>query len=186
MPEPKEKFLNGSENEELERVKFREIRMEDCDDMVELINSVVQEKAYIRRKKEITREELLEGMKKTLGSDKFIFLGAELDGKIIGWGLLTGPESGTSDTVELGDFVIIKRVRSAGISDELLERIIAEARSRYKIKRIVLETSVSNTPAVHLYERHGFKKTDKAIEPRDHYGKVEERIEMEKILSDEG
>jgi ribosomal protein S18 acetylase RimI-like enzyme len=182
MPEPKCEFFPSDENRELEKVKFREIRIEDSDDMVEIINEAVRGRAYIKRREEITKEENLSRMEKDFGNDRFIFLAAEINGKVVGWGVLAGPEKESSDTGVLGSFLLSKSARGTGVSDELLERIIQEAKNKYKIKRIILNTSVPNTSAINLYERHGFVKTETKIPPRDHYGEVEERIEMAKML----
>lgn len=60
------------------------------------------------------------------------------------------------DEATLNNIVVKKSHRNRGIGGELLESLI-ELCSELSIRTFTLEVNVSNTPAIHLYEKFGFK-----------------------------
>ncbi len=61
--------------------------------------------------------------------------------------------------------------RRQGVADALIEAMIAYGNER-GFYRLALEVRVSNTPAIHLYEKHGFVKD--GIRPRFYTAPVED------------
>lgn len=168
-------------------VVFRYPCFEDWEGMFDAINSLVEEKAFIRRQEKKTAEEQQKDMQAILdeiAGKRMVGLVAELQGRLVGWAgigknLKEGaePQSGI-----LGFVFLVEGARHAGIAENLLFAAMAEAKKVLEITRISLETCVCNRPAMKLYDRCGFTKTDKEIDPRNHYGRPVERIEMEKNL----
>ena len=60
------------------------------------------------------------------------------------------------DEATLNNIVVKKSHRNRGIGGELLEALI-ELCSDLSIRTFTLEVDVSNEPAIHLYEKFGFK-----------------------------
>ena len=75
-----------------------------------------------------------------------------------------------------------KNFRNNGIASQLLEMIFAKCFIMNSLN-IYLETRVDNTPAIHLYEKHGFRR----IAIRKDYYKTpngrEDAIVFKKIIS---
>lgn len=92
-----------------------------------------------------------------LPSGGYLYL-ARKEGKVIGTGGVTKTDEHTG---------LIKRVyvdkdfRKLGIGKELLIAI-TNAADKYNISRLVLDVSKNNAPAIHLYEKYGFKKYPQA------------------------
>ncbi len=61
--------------------------------------------------------------------------------------------------------------RKQGVADALIEAMIAYGKER-NFYRLALEVRVSNAPAIHLYEKHGFVKD--GIRPRFYTAPVED------------
>lgn len=60
------------------------------------------------------------------------------------------------DEATLNNIVVKKSHRNRGIGGELLESLI-ELCSELRIKTFTLEVATENQPAIHLYEKFGFK-----------------------------
>ena len=60
------------------------------------------------------------------------------------------------DEATLNNIVVKKSHRNRGIGGELLESLI-ELCSELRISTFTLEVNVENEPAIHLYEKFGFK-----------------------------
>lgn len=60
------------------------------------------------------------------------------------------------DEATLNNIVVKKSCRNKGIGGELLEALI-ELCEELHMKSLTLEVDVSNEPAIHLYEKFGFK-----------------------------
>jgi len=57
----------------------------------------------------------------------------------------------------LADFTIYKRFRGQGFANLLMQEVLKLAKRR-KRKSIFLWVAVDNTPAIRVYEKHGFKR----------------------------
>ena len=172
--------------QEQEPVTIREIRTEDCDDMVGIWNSLVEEKAPIARQTPKTREQQLASLAEIIkGVEKgeAIYDVAEKDGHVVGFASISGcKEKEGVRTATLGVIALIKELRGMGLADNLLEDVISKAKEKFGLDAVDLETFDFNEQAKKLYARHGFEKTDKKCEPKEYYGKMCDRIEMIKNL----
>ena len=85
-------------------------------------------------------------------NDPFIYLlafeGEELVGYVGGMSLY--------ETCDLNNIAVLPQHRRRGIAAQLLEAYMEEARVR-GAEQMLLEVRESNTPAIGLYERYGFK-----------------------------
>lgn len=71
------------------------------------------------------------------------------DNKVIGYIYY----SAIYERVEINQFEVLKTKRNTGIGTKLLEKLLQDVP-----KDITLEVRVNNAPAIHLYEKLGFKR----------------------------
>ncbi|UCD73419.1 MAG: GNAT family N-acetyltransferase [Candidatus Bathyarchaeota archaeon] len=141
-------------------VILRTPRGEDLDDLVEHINSLVDEGAEILRNTRVTRDQEAEWLEKNLADikeEKLLFLVAEVDRRIVGTSAVRKRRGYSSHVGDLG-VAISKDCRNIGIGTEMLETIISEAK-KAGIKTLFLRVFATNKTARHLYEKMGFKET---------------------------
>jgi [ribosomal protein S18]-alanine N-acetyltransferase len=88
-----------------------------------------------------------------LGLERVFFLVAELDGRVVGHGVLwwVGEEG------ELANIAVDPQVRRAGVARALLDELVDRAR-REGVEQIFLEVRVSNDAAFRLYRSLGFRE----------------------------
>jgi ribosomal protein S18 acetylase RimI-like enzyme len=81
------------------------------------------------------------------------------------------------DVYELGKMAVSEKAQGLGIGKIMIEHCFKVARE-IGIFKLVLYSNTSLKPAIHLYEKYGFKAI--TLEP-GHYGRA--NIKMEKVLS---
>lgn len=85
--------------------------------------------------------------------DNTVFLVAEENGRVIGYlGMYISLDEG-----EITNVAVSERKRGRGVAAKLLDALKEEALRR-NVAKLILEVRVSNVPAIHLYEKHGFQK----------------------------
>ena len=99
---------------------------------------------------------------KELKNERALILGAELDGKIVGYAYARLEEKDWNALLDehgaLHDILVDESVRRQGIGKQLLDRVLAELRER-GVERVVLHTAVQNVSAHKLFESAGFRRT---------------------------
>lgn len=88
-----------------------------------------------------------------------ILLARGEDGALLGYAVL----STVLDEGNLDNIAVAPEARRNGIADALLSALTAFGREH--LSRLMLEVRASNTPAIALYEKHGFA----AVGRRKHY-----------------
>jgi ribosomal protein S18 acetylase RimI-like enzyme len=180
-------FQINCETKEGEPYVLRYPRMSDCDGMVDVINSLVDEKAPVAVEEHIDREkepEFMENLLQDIEKNNGICIVAEKDGKVLGWAGISKAHSENPEEATLFVMFLNKegRGKEKGISDNLLETAMSEAQRVLEIKKINLWTFEKNNRAVGFYKKHGFLETGIKGYPKEHYGETWERIEMAKDL----
>ncbi|MEM3623212.1 MAG: GNAT family N-acetyltransferase [Candidatus Bathyarchaeia archaeon] len=162
---------------------MRTPKWEDLDDLLELINSLVEESAEIIRNEKVSREEEIDWLSKTLASlekGEVFFLVAEVDGKVIASSDIH-PLRGFERHVGVLGIIIKNGFRNIGVGTEMMKTLIEQA---YKmgLKVLTLTVFATNRRAIHVYEKVGFVQT--GIIPRKHFkdGKYIDEIIMTKLL----
>jgi len=176
-----EKFESGPEeipeNKEKNLITFRDLRLEDCDDMVRVVNSVVEDGAPIQRKEKTTREEWLPVLEKILDKvekKEDICVAAEMNGHVVGWLAGGKTEDAEIATADIFTAILAKEARGFKNFRELAREWLERAQQEWGIKRIITETSNANR-AKNLYKRMGFVETGKPTTRKDY-------VELEKYL----
>lgn len=141
-------------------VILRTPKWEDLDDLLELINSLVEEGAEIITAEKISRDAEAEWLSKRLASlemGKLFFLVAEVEGKVIA-SAGVNPFEGFQKHVGLVGVIIKKGFRDIGIGTEIMKTLELQARSM-GLKVLTLSVFANNKRAIHVYEKVGFVQT---------------------------
>ena len=144
------------------KVVLREPQWEDLDDLLDFINSLVEEGADIMRETPVTREEEADWLGKRLASiekGEVIGIVAEVDGRVVG-NSEVGRRKGSQSHVGMLGIAVKRGYRGIGIGKELMKTLIEESR-KAGLKVLVLEVFASNTVAKSLYGKMGFKDAGK-------------------------
>ena len=94
-----------------------------------------------------------EDMLRTQLRDGHLFLAAVEDGDVLGYvGLMYVLDEGY-----ISNIAVSPRHRRQGVAGALLEELARRCRTR-KLRFMTLEVRAGNTPALALYEKHGFRQ----------------------------
>jgi RimJ/RimL family protein N-acetyltransferase len=164
-------------------VVLRMPKWEDLDDLLELINSLVEEGAEIIRDEKVSREEEIDWLSKTLASlekNEIFFLVAEVDGKVIASSDIR-PLKGFERHVGVLGIIIKNGFRDVGIGTEMMKTLVEQA-SKMGLKVLTLSAFATNKRAIHVYEKVGFVQT--GVIPKKHFkdGNYIDEIIMTKLL----
>jgi RimJ/RimL family protein N-acetyltransferase len=166
-----------------QEVILRTPRLEDLDDLMELINSLVDEKAEIARSEKVTREEESEWLPEMLArleKDELFFLVAEVGGKVIASSDIH-IMSGNDKHVGVLGIVIKSGFRDSGIGTEMMKTLV-ELAVTLGLKVLTLQAYATNKRAVHVYEKVGFVLTGRV--PKKHFkeGRYIDELIMTKLI----
>ena len=92
----------------------------------------------------------------------------ELEGTVCGGGGIA-PLSGEADTCELRKMYFLPVLRGRGAGDALMRLCLDQARA-LGYRRCYLETLTGMDAAQLLYEKHGFRRLDRALGNTGHFG----------------
>jgi len=150
------------------KVILRAPKWEDLDDLLQLINSLVDERADIFRVEKASRMEEIDWLSRVLASlekDEVFFLVAEVDGRVIASSDLR-PQRGYEKHVGVIGIVIKNGFRDAGIGTEIM-RTLVEQGGKMGLKVLTLSAFGTNKRAIHVYEKVGFVETGRI--PKKHF-----------------
>jgi len=144
------------------KVTLRTVKWEDLNDLLDFINSLVEEDADIVRTEKVSRNEeadWLGGLLARIEKDELIDCAAEVEGRVVAHAEV-GKRTGLMSHV--GDFGIAIRqgYRGIGIGTMIMQMLIEESR-RAGLKILVLDVFGTNKTAKALYSKMGFKETGK-------------------------
>ncbi|MFQ6053353.1 MAG: GNAT family N-acetyltransferase [Candidatus Bathyarchaeia archaeon] len=139
-------------------VTLRAPRWSDLDDMLEFINSLVEEGAEIMATEKKTREEEVDWLSQHLSAlekGEKMAIAAEVDGRFVGQ-VEVRPRSGYSRHVGVLGIAISDGYRDIGVGTELMREAETQARG-LGMEIMTLEVFASNGRARHLYEKLGYR-----------------------------
>ena len=166
-------------------VILRAPRWEDLDDLLDFINSLVDEGLDITDlpTKKVTREEEANWLGRRLAdieNDRIIGIVAEADGRVVANSEVARKSGIMGHVGELG--ISVKAgFRNMGIGTEMMKALIAESR-RMGLKVLVLDVFASNSRARHLYEKVGFEEAGRVPRGICRKGKYIDLIRMTMTL----
>lgn len=106
-----------------------------------------------------------------LDRDYCVYLVALADGQVAGC-------AGMTDICHEGDIdkvVVDEKLRGQGIADKLMTELFVRGAAR-GVEAYTLEVRVGNTPAIRLYEKHGF--VSEGVRPKFYEAPVEDALIM--------
>ena len=165
-------------------VTLRTPRWEDLDDLMEFINSLVEEGADIGLNQKVARGEEAEWLGKRLAlldRDEEFSLVAEVDGKVVANSEITRRAGYSRHVGGLG-IAIRKSYRDVGIGTEVLKTLVCQAKVM-GLKILTLTVFSSNRRAVHVYEKLGFEETGRIPNAIHKNGKFMDEIIMVKNIA---
>jgi RimJ/RimL family protein N-acetyltransferase len=168
-----EKVYKEYHDKNAREVILRAPRMEDLDDFLELINSLVDEGADIVVSEKTSREAEADWLGRLLADiekGRVICVCAEVAGKVIGNSEVGKGTGRRSHTGTLG-IVLKQGYREEGIGTEMLRILVDESR-KSGLKLLKLTLFDSNQRARHVYEKAGFREVGripKAMRKGDGY-----------------
>lgn len=139
---------------------LRRPRMKDAKQLLNLVNSLVEEDAQILTNKKMTLKEEKEWLKdrlKQIRKNKVHYLVAEYKGEIIAGADLTKKKWRQSHVAEYG-ISVKKGYRNIGLGSKLTKIMLDIGRRDKEIKIISLNVYPTNKAAIHLYKKFGFRK----------------------------
>jgi len=166
------------------KVVLRTPMWEDLDDLLEMINSLVDERANIMLNKRVSREEEIDWLAKTLSRverGEAVYVVAEVGGKVVANSELSRRQGGYDKHVGGIGIGIKKGFRDLGIGTELMKVLIEQGRAM-GLKVLTLSAFENNKRAIHVYEKVGFKKT--GLIPKKFFkkGKYVDEVMMTMLL----
>ena len=178
-PQPKSSEIKRFTAKDGRTVLLRRIRWEDLDDLVELINSLIEETAYIILNAKVTRDQETDWLARYLPDiekGKRIGVAAEVDGRVVGNSEVTLKSGAQSHVGELG--IIIKSgYRDVGIGGEMIRVLVEESRKK-GLKLLVLRLFAENDRARHVYEKIGFKEVGRVPKALSRSGEYSDEAMM--------
>jgi RimJ/RimL family protein N-acetyltransferase len=140
---------------------LRTPRWEDLDDLLDMINSLVEEKADIIRGEKVTREEeasWFSSVLRRVETGEQFYLVAEVDAKVVANSEIS-QGSGSFDSHVGGIGIAIREgCRDVGLGTEMMRTLIEQAKS-LGLKVLTLCAFATNERAIRVYEKVGFVKT---------------------------
>lgn len=163
-----EKILKRFNAKDGRKVVLRTPRWRDLDDLLELINSLVDEKAEIYITQKFTREAEAEWLLKVLSrlkKDGQFFLVAEVDKKVVASSDFRVKGGDQEHRVGAIGVIVRKGYRNLGIGTEIMKTLLEQA-AFFGLRTVTVNAFATNKWAIHVYEKVGFVQS--GIIPKKH------------------
>ena len=160
-------------------VVLRSVKWEDLDDLLELINSLVEEGTDIVLTKKVTRNEEAEWLGRFLirvEKREIINCVAEVEGKVVANSEI-GKREGCMSHVGGFGIAIKQGYRGIGLGTRMMQTLLEESR-KAGLKIVVLEVFDTNEIAKRLYREMGFKEAGRIPKGVYKNGKYVDSIRM--------
>ena len=142
------------------KVILRTPKWEDLDDLVEFINSLIEEGTDITMNEKVTREQEADWLSRQLAEtekcNKLILL-AEVEGKVVANSSITKRTGYSKHVGNLG-IAVKDGFRETGIGTEMMKTLVSKAENM-GLKMLTLNVFSTNKRAKHVYENIGFRET---------------------------
>jgi len=156
----------------------------DLDDLLDFINSLVEERAGILMDEKVSREDESDWLSKALArleKDETFYLVAEVNGKVVGNSEVSRKAKGYDRHAGTIGIAIRDGFRGLGIGTEMIKTLIERARAM-DLKVLMLSAFATNERARHVYQEAGFAETGRIPKKFFKEGKYIDEILMVKVL----
>ncbi len=136
---------------------LRTLKWEDLEDCLEMINSLVDEKANILKDQIVTREEEIDWLARALSrmeKNEVVYIVAEVKGRMVANSEVCRHLGGYDKHVGSIGIAIRKGFRDLGIGTEMMKTLVEQAKVM-GLKVLVLSAFANNQRAIHVYENSG-------------------------------
>jgi RimJ/RimL family protein N-acetyltransferase len=182
-------FVPGKVVKEFEaggkRVRLRYPMWEDIDGLRRYINSVVREKTYIGRQKEVTRKQesewLLDKIRE-MDNSNLIMMVAEVDGKVAGSSELRRNRLDACRHVANFGIGIGKDYRKLGVGTEMFGVLAEHGKKEMGTMIIVSSYCEKNEASRRLHDKCGFRQIGRIPKGCNYYGKYLDEIIVAKEI----
>lgn len=165
-------------------VVLRTPTLNDLDDLLSVINSLVDEQANILVDEQISRENEVQWLSDALArleKDETIYVVAEVDGKVVGNSELSRKTSGRDRHVGTIGIAIRDGFRGTGIGTEMIRTLVNRAKGM-GLKVLTLSVFANNERAHHVYREAGFADVGRIPKKFHKEGKYIDEILMAQVL----
>jgi RimJ/RimL family protein N-acetyltransferase len=159
----------------MDKITFREPKIDDIKSALEMINSLVEEKAYITVQKKLTLKEEREYFKNIIKDTKKktrIDLILDINGEVCGSAGVCLLDNGIRKHVGEIGIALKKNARGRGLGEKLFKKTIEKAIKELNVKIVTLFVFKGNKVAINLYKKMGFKKLGVIKNGVSYYGKL--------------
>ncbi len=165
------------------KVVLRTPRWDDLDDFLELINSLVEERADVLRSEKVSRDEEMEWLSRLLvrlEKDEVFYLVAEVEKKVVAVSEVSRRSDYEKHVGVIG-IAVKSSFRDLGIGTEMI-KILEERAHEIGLKVLTLSAYASNERAIHVYAKNGFVQTGFIPKKFFKEGKYVDEVIMTKLL----
>ena len=165
-------------------VVLRTPEWRDLDDLLELINSLVDEKAEIYITEKFTREDEAEWLTKALSrleKDEQFFLAAEVDNKVVALSDFQIKEGDPEQHPGVLGIIVRNGYRDLGIGTEIMQTMLEQAAS-FGFRKVTVNAFATNKRAIHVYKKVGFIETGIMRNRHFRQGKFIDEVIMTKLI----
>lgn len=177
------RIINSFTAKDGRKIVLRVPRWEDLEGLLDLINSLVEEKAWITRAEKVTREdeiEWLSGALARLEKDQVLYMVAETDGHVVASSEIT-PKDGYEKHVATIGITIKDGYQNIGVGTEMMKELVRQSRV-IGLRVSTLNCFAGNEWVIHVYEEVGFVQTGRVPMKHLRDGKYTDDIIMTKLL----
>jgi RimJ/RimL family protein N-acetyltransferase len=177
------RFLRRFTARDGREVTLRTPRWGDLDDMLDFINSLIEEEAPIAINRKVTREEevdWLAALLTDLEKGNHATIVAQVEGRMVG-NVVVRPRVGRLKHMGTLGISIKKGYRGIGIGRELMTEIEPHARD-LGVEVISLDVFENNQKALNLYTRMGYKEVGRIPKGAIYKGEYIDSITMIKEI----
>lgn len=178
------KTLRRFNAEDGRKVVLRTPKWGDLDDLLELINSLVEEKAeiYITEKftKEAEAEWLSEVLSRLENSEQF-FLVAEVGNKVIALSDFQIKEGDPVQRAGLFGIIVRNGYRDLGIGTEIMKTMLEQA-ALFGFRKVNVNAFATNKRAIHVYKKVGFVEAGTIRNRHFRQGRYVDEVIMTKLI----
>jgi RimJ/RimL family protein N-acetyltransferase len=162
------------------KVTLRAPRWDDLDDLLDMINSLVEEGAEIVMDRKLTRDEELSWLARALSEQEKkekTYVAAEVDGKLIGNSQVSKLGGGRQSHVGILGIAIRDSYRNIGIGTQMMKTLADEGK-KMGLKILILDMFATNRRAQHAYEKMGFREVGRIPKGLFKDGKYIDEVRM--------
>ncbi|MGY3716483.1 N-acetyltransferase family protein [Sutcliffiella cohnii] len=163
-------------------VVLRPITLQDAEDIVTAVTSIIEAGEYIQKDVPRTVEEERQFIQSMIDNEN-MYMGVEREGKVIGIARIIKGDIKMKRHTGLFRTWIIEEGQGLGIGKKIMEYTNAWCR-QYKLRKLCLTVFSTNKPAYKLYERYGF--VEEGVQKEQAYinGQYVDEILMAQFYSD--